>query len=46
MNDEKLWEDDLFDLTVPGRHFFLLSISKIDDQMIWLLWGLLQINGS
>lgn len=41
MNGEKLLENDLLNLTLPSRHFLLLAIRKIDDQVIGLLRGML-----
>jgi hypothetical protein len=43
-NDRDLLKDKLFYLTFPRRHFFLLPIRKIDDQMVGLLRRMLQIN--
>ena len=43
MDDSGLLKNELVNLTVPRRHFLLLPICKIDDDVVWLLRGMLQI---
>lgn len=40
----ELRENDLLNLTCSRRHFLLLPICEMDDQVVRLLRGLLQIN--
>ena len=46
MTDGELLENNLLNLTLTRRHFFLLAIRKIDDHVVGLLGSVLQVYGS